>query len=401
MRKGQKYLLCGIILILCLSGCAPGIKQKPVTVEKTYEDGILDLTRSLEHEITTAGKETIAILDFSDSEANLTDLSLVITDDIAAALADTEKELWVVSGPYLRKLITRSGFTMNDLRENPEIASKFWQIMGIGTVMTGIVTVQDENTLQLATRIFNLDFEEGGAGSPQILGEYTETMLAKNMVHRPPLRAARAALQIPEFPWPPPQPSASAKVPSEFLLNAETPTSLHEVAERLERAFQQAGYGEYSYYQAPDGFALVSQIEQFHPDGTSKEIPDRWAATLTPPRSFSLTAYMKSLFTSQAGYYRIIAFIVTSAPFAQTNKRTTPSEAEAWVTGGAGQLPESIGESDYTAHHYCIALIYEFDQADQNSVPIFKEVSELSGKEHLKKATLWSVLFSLRAILQF
>ncbi|GAK55864.1 hypothetical protein U27_02825 [Candidatus Vecturithrix granuli] len=401
MQRGQQYLWCGVILILFLSGCAPGVKQKPLTVEKTYENGILDLTRSLEHAITTAGKETVAILDFSDAEKNLTDLSLVMTDDIASALANTEKELWVVSGPYLRELINRSKFTMSDLRENPEIASKFWQIMGIETVMTGMVSVQDEDTLQLATRIFNMDVEEEDAVSQQLLGEYTQTMLAKNVVRQPPLRSARAAMPIPEFPWPPPQPSASVKVPSEFLLNSETSTLLQEVAERLERAFEQAGYGEYSYYQVPDGFALISQIEQYNPDGTPKELPDRWAAALTPPRSFSLTAYVKSLFTSQAGYYRIIAFIVTSAPFAQTTNIVTPQEAEAWVTGGSRQLPANIGELGYTDHHYCTALIYEFEQTDQNSAPMFKELSELSGKEHLKKATLWSVLFSLRAILQF
>ena len=132
-----------------------------------------------------------------------------------------------------------------------------------------------------------------------------------------------------------------------------------------------------------------------------KRLPDRWAATLTPPRSFSLTAYMKSLFTSQAGYYRIIAFLVTSTPFAQTSETVTPQEVEAWVSGGAGQLPSSIGDLRYTDQHYCLALIYEFEQADQNSPPTFKELSKLTGKEHLKKATLWSVLFSLRAILQF
>lgn len=381
------------------------MKQQSQTMPKSYEEGISDLAYSLEQKMTTVGSETAAIIDFTNSGGDVTDLGLVMTEDIAAALADSERAFWIVSGPYLLQLITRSEFNINDIRETPEVAARLWQTMGIEAVITGTVTRQDENLLQLSTNMFTMNFEEDGATSEQMFEEYAETMRAKKIKEvgrQPVLRgASREAAQIPEFPWPPPQPSASAKIPSEFLLNSEEPTSLHEVAERLERAFEQAGYGEYSYYRTPDGFALVSQIEQFHPDGASKEAPDRWAATLTPPRSFSLSAYMKSLFSSQAGYYRIITFLVTSAPFSQTSATVTPEEAEAWLSDGVKQLPASIGELRFTDQHYCLALIYEFEQADQNKPPTFNEVSALTGKEHLKKATLWSVLFSLRAILQF
>ena len=180
MQRRQYYLCYGVILMLLLSGCAPGVKQKPVTVEKSYEAGISDLSRSLEQNLSTAGKETVAIVDFTDSEGNLTDLSLAMTDDVAAALAATEKEFWIASGPYLRKLINRSAFAMNDLRENPEIAAKLWQTMGIETVITGTMAVQDENTIQLLTRIFDMDSLKEDAASQPLLGEYTQTMLAKN-----------------------------------------------------------------------------------------------------------------------------------------------------------------------------------------------------------------------------
>ena len=164
MQRRQYYLCYGVILMLLLSGCAPGVKQKPVTVEKSYEAGISDLSRSLEQNLSTAGKETVAIVDFTDSEGNLTDLSLAMTDDVAAALAATEKEFWIASGPYLRKLINRSAFAMNDLRENPEIAAKLWQTMGIETVITGTMAVQDENTIQLFDQNIRYGFPEGRRG---------------------------------------------------------------------------------------------------------------------------------------------------------------------------------------------------------------------------------------------
>lgn len=60
-----------------------------------------------------------------------------------------------------------------------------------------------------------------------------------------------------EFPWPPPTPSTSAKIPSEFLLNYGTATLLKDIAKKLERAFNETGYSDISYHLVPDGFALI------------------------------------------------------------------------------------------------------------------------------------------------
>ncbi len=115
------------------------------------------------------------------------------------------------------------------------------------------------------------------------------------------------AHNIPQLPWPPPHPSAYSVIPSGLLPNLINQNHLKNVAKKLEAAFDEAGYSQKKYYQVSDGFALVSQLEQFHPDGTPRTPPNRWAADFRPPKIFSLSSYLKALFTSNPGRYRIIA----------------------------------------------------------------------------------------------
>jgi hypothetical protein len=197
---------------------------------------------------------------------------------------------------------------------------------------------------------------------------------------------------IPGFSWPPPKPSAFARIPRTFLVKGESETKVGDVADRLENAFYQAGYGEKTWYIVPRGFALASRLEQFNPDGTPKEEPERWSAKIRAPAIFGLKDVVRALFTPHAGRYRIIVFIVTDQSFSAADKTVTPKEAMEWVQKGAFDLPQVIREAKYTPEHFCEALIYEFDQPSRDNPAVFKAPSELQGETHLRKAKIWSAL---------
>ncbi|CAK8713706.1 hypothetical protein KKHLCK_02760 [Candidatus Electrothrix laxa] len=208
----------------------------------------------------------------------------------------------------------------------------------------------------------------------------------------PVVRTYSPAHNIPQFPWPPPHPSAYSVIPSRLLPNLTNQNHLKDVAKKLEAAFDQAGYSQKKYYQVSDGFALISQLEQFDPDGTPRTPPDRWAADFRPPKIFSLSSYLKALFTANPGRYRIIAFIVTSQPFKESKETVTREEAMSWLDDGMIVLPESIGKQPYTEKHYCTAFIYEFEQPGKEKEPFFRPLSNLTGKDHLEKSKLWAAL---------
>jgi hypothetical protein len=196
--------------------------------------------------------------------------------------------------------------------------------------------------------------------------------------------------QIPEFPWPPPQASASQVVPSEVFVRAGPP-SLGEIADQIGKALDSARYFERSFFAVPGGFAMVTRLEQINSDGTSKAESERWVTDLPSWGKFSLPEYLRALFTARPGYYRIIVFIVSPEPFAQTSNRISEEEAIAWLTEGANKLPVNLARLKFTDEYSCTALIYEFSKAQQQD-PKLNTPSALLGRVHLQQAHLWESL---------
>jgi hypothetical protein len=211
-----------------------------------------------------------------------------------------------------------------------------------------------------------------------------DTISVRGPVETPPESA------MPSFPWPPPRYSAFSPVPSAFVAPTAQPP-LREVAGRLERAFDAAGYSERSFYWIPGGFALVSRIEQIRADA-SPMAAGRWAVTMPPPHSFN--DYIRALFSAPPGYYRVIVFVVTDQSLSAANRQPTREEAAAWVSSGAIRLPSELAARPYTGEHYTAALIYEFERKRDDPQALVKAPSDFLGRTHLEKAGLWGALQS-------
>jgi len=382
MRKGLLYFtVAGLFVVSTLfSGCSSGMKQAEIAVIIDETD-LTSLAAELSHELLEEGIDTVAVVDFSDPEGNVTEFEQEITEKVFLAMAGFTGKLWVLSGEYL-----------NNLLSSQEPPDAVWHVMGIKAVVYGTVSPESEKVI-LCLKVLDVKTAE-------IINQVTKECRAVpksdsgTYLAHPGRRARKIEdYQIPTFPWPPPEASASSKIPSEFLLAPTVPTSLSEVARNLEYALDLTGYTERSYYAVPDGFALATRLEQMNPDGTSKQPPDRWAIDVSPPKVFSLASYLKAIFTAQEGHFRIITFIVTSSPFTQSSQTDISREdAIEWLTTGVQVLPQTIGKFPFTEHHYCVALIYEFEQATRNHEPYFKRLSTLPGIEHLKQTQLWEIL---------
>jgi hypothetical protein len=198
---------------------------------------------------------------------------------------------------------------------------------------------------------------------------------------------------LPRFPWPPPEPSASAKVPRDLLVSEGEEATLRLVSARLERAFERSGYGRIGYHWVPGGFALVSQLEQVQADGRPRERVHRWQDTIAPIWLGDLISYIKALFSAPIGHYRVVVFVATSRPFGfRAEPVATAREMEGFLKSGFSVLPASTGDIVYTENHYCTALIYQFEKRARDSPASFIRQSSLTGKEHLAAAGLWNAL---------
>ena len=198
---------------------------------------------------------------------------------------------------------------------------------------------------------------------------------------------------FPVFPWPPPRASASVVLPTEFLIKSTDSVShFRDVDRKLAAALDSGDYSERSYYAVPDGFAVVTRLEQIDPDGTPKRSPDRWTSEVRPLAKFSLSAYFKALFKANPGFYRIIVFVVTSQSFSQSTTAVSREDSELWLSTGLNTLPAALGEREFTEGHRCTALIYEFKQPGSGVRARLDLPSDLPGRTHLEKASLWDAL---------
>ena len=215
---------------------------------------------------------------------------------------------------------------------------------------------------------------------------------AKETIEEPP---TLDIAEYPQFPWPPPRASATEVIPRTLLAPGAGATYLRDVDRRLSAALDRKGYTEKSYFAVPDGFALVTRIEQIGEDGTPKNDPDRWS--LKPPRlqRFSLASYLEALFRARPGHYRVIVFIVTPHPFSQAKVAVTPEQASEWLGEGLNQLPEPIGALDFSRPGFaCTALVYEFDRPTESDEPKVRVPGALTGRAHLQKSGLWEAFGS-------
>jgi hypothetical protein len=213
----------------------------------------------------------------------------------------------------------------------------------------------------------------------------------------PPQAVEEAAPQVampefaaPQFPWPPPQASAMTIIPAAFVRpNDIADPTLGDVADRISAALDSAGYFERSYFAAPGGFAMVTRLERINSDGTPKQDEaERWTVDASPMRRFVPGDYLLALFTAPSGYYRIIVFVASSQPFAQSEAEVGRSEASAWLSAGLNTLPESIAQAEYTARHRVTALIYEFEQPGRQAATL-RLPGNLLGRVHLQRALVW------------
>jgi len=138
---------------------------------------------------------------------------------------------------------------------------------------------------------------------------------------------------------------------------------------------------------------MATQLEQINDDGSPKVGDTRFQQSLAPlpTTQFSLTSYLKALFTARSGRFRVIVFTLSGGI---RQDSTAPSEraAIAWAGGGQTHLPLRFAAIPFSEDVTCTALIYEFEKMDYNADAKFIDPGKVNAMAHLVKAGIWSLL---------
>jgi hypothetical protein len=191
---------------------------------------------------------------------------------------------------------------------------------------------------------------------------------------------------LPQFPMPPPQWTLRTVLPTGVAITREG-EPLGEIFDRLRQSLGRAQIHDFTVYGIEnDGFALVARMEAIRDDGKPAE--ERWTQGVVRSPVFSVTDYLKALFSARPGRYRVIAFLVTARTVTPGAPADRDTLNQLW-RGGAGDLPRNVREIPLPPSGRCEALVYEFFRPTEDDPPVQVAASRLTGPQHLAGAGLW------------
>ena len=190
---------------------------------------------------------------------------------------------------------------------------------------------------------------------------------------------------MPVFALPPPIPSAEYNLEGYFT-HCKT---LGQVDKSLAEALYNTGYFSKKYYYTEGGYVVVTKMEQFNKDGSSKQGNGRWSVKPVRDEGFSITNYLMSFLTPEPGFFRVIAFVVSGNYYGDNSgKLSNKTDVMEWLEHGYTSLPSVIGDKAFSNKVQIHALVYEFVMKESTKKFNFSKPSELDGMTHLRMAKI-------------
>lgn len=131
MKKFRRLIIvCVLSAIFFFSGFQYSI---------AYENEIENLSSVMTVNIANAGKKTVAVVDFTDLQGNVTELGRFLAEEFSVALAGSGKGFEVVDRTHLKSIITEHKLSATGLID-PQTARKLGKIAGVEALITGTIT---------------------------------------------------------------------------------------------------------------------------------------------------------------------------------------------------------------------------------------------------------------------
>ncbi len=131
-----------------------GLVVEPVSVLGQSSD-IRSLANSLAQDIASAGRRSIAVVDFTDLQGNPTELGRFLAEEFAVALTRTRKGFEVVDRNHLNTLLREHKLASSGLID-PATAKKLGQIAGVDAIVSGSLTPFGDS-VRIAVKVLATD----------------------------------------------------------------------------------------------------------------------------------------------------------------------------------------------------------------------------------------------------
>lgn len=190
--------------------------------------------------------------------------------------------------------------------------------------------------------------------------------------------------ELKDFPIPYPKPSSNYVFPKAIVRKARNMAEMDSI---LINSLDKVGYSNFSYYKIPNGYAMVTSIENIDHNAFPVPSPGRWGVKSTSIQVFSIGDYLRALFNANKGYYRSIVFLVTNKHLNHDGVVPTPNQIDTLVDSGSTTLPHEAKYFSLDDSYRLEALIYEFEKPEYGNAKLIVPCSH-SGKSHLERALI-------------
>lgn len=127
----RRLLLVVLILVVFLLGHS--------SATMAYEKEIKNLSSTIVENLSRGGKKTVAVVDFTDLQGNVTELGRFIAEEFSVALAGAGGGFEVIDRTHLKTILKEQKLAVTDIMD-PSTARKLGQIAGADALITGTIT---------------------------------------------------------------------------------------------------------------------------------------------------------------------------------------------------------------------------------------------------------------------
>jgi TolB-like protein len=153
-----------------------------------YEKEIEQLSATMAEKIADKGKKTVAVVDFTDLEGNVTQLDRFIAEEFSVALAGAGKGFRVIDRTHLKSIIKENKLSATGLID-PATARKLGKIAGVDALVTGTLTPFGDN-VRVTVKVLDSDTADiiDAAKSKFAKTQAIDEMLGKEITVMLPIR---------------------------------------------------------------------------------------------------------------------------------------------------------------------------------------------------------------------
>ena len=123
-----------------------------------YENEINNLSAIMADKISRAGKQKLAVVDFTDLQGNITELGRFLSEEFSVALAGAGKGFTVVDRIHLNSSMKEHKLSQSGLID-PSTARKLGKIAGVEALVTGTLTPFGDS-VRISVKILNTETAE-------------------------------------------------------------------------------------------------------------------------------------------------------------------------------------------------------------------------------------------------